>query len=150
MEKLLQDNQSIAWILGAGLVLFILMKVNAKFNEKKGKELDESGNEKFFLRRISDWWIPLIFTIIYMVVITAVNLLPISVEGISGLQGLLYTLLKVSYALPIARYMILIFYPLMDNYTEVERETDFNNMKPNERIWVYVALVSLLVFLVAK
>ena len=156
MEELFNEYKSVITILGIGVVLYVLMRFNVIWkNNKIAKEAGEADDEnnpekKFFLRRISDWWVPILFTVFYLVVNNLVILLPVSAEAISGLQGMLFRLLALSYALPVARYLILIFFPLMDNYSDEEKAIDFDNTSPNQRIWVYIVLVSLLVFLVAS
>lgn len=153
----------------AGYIFFknLNLSLRKKKAEKEMKEMEtplyeqaqgaklvkpkEDPAQKFFLRRINDFWIPLIVTGAYIVLnifVLGVQAL-ISFQSAAGLMAIAFKITTVSWAIPIVKLLLKIYFPILDHYTDAEKLDDFDNATDRKtRLWIYVILVSVFSYIV--
>lgn len=158
MENMIEDFK-----IGTPQIVFVLIIGWMAFSElrkyfKKKKPQTEikkvqstAPNDKFFLRRINDYWVPVIITASYIILDFGLVMSKgfLTLTAISGLQSFIYRVMILSWVLPIVQTALQIYFPSLDNYTSKEKLADFDNLEPKHRLWIYVVLVSLLSYLIA-
>lgn len=144
-------------VLGV-LILVRWIKGRKSAKAEKVSDLIEEGisimskpkdpDKKFFLRRINDYWVPVIFTGFFVVAQKLIVEFDgfLTLEAVAGIQAFLFRLFIASWTLPIIKTLMQIYFAVFDDYTSNEKIVDFDAITPRDRLWMYLSVVLVLFY----
>lgn len=141
------EQEQLSTFISVGVVLFIVVYLilRVRGNIKK------TGSAIVWLTKINDYWIPALVTGLALALQKLIVELPLTLEGISSINALLFRILVLSWAFPIARTLMDIYVFFGGKVYTMEKATkDFKEgTTAIQRLWLRLGTLLFLTYLLA-